>query len=222
MPALPSPGQVVRTTIVHTNGADVDCVTRFYMKYAGSVPSAADLVTMSAAVEATWAGGAKAYYGGFVTLTNTICEDLSSTTGASGETGSSTVGTRAGEDLPASAAAVINYEIARRYRGGHPKGFWPSMTDADISTPQQWAAGSLAALLASGQSIINAVIAAVWAGAGACEQVNVSFYEGFTSYQNPVTLRWRNVPKIRAVPVVDPVIALTARQRIGSQRRRLG
>lgn len=212
----------MRCTIVWTNGADVDCVTRFYLRYAGSVPTAANLVTMAAAVATEWTSTVNALYGTFVTLTNTICEDLSSDTGASGENGSSLAGTRDGGDLPASAAAVINYLISRRYRGGHPKGFWPSMTDADISTPQLWSDDALGSITESGQLLINAVIAAAWGGAGLVQQVNVSYHEGFTSVQNPVTLRWRNIPKVRATPVVDVVTSMAARQRIGSQRRRLG
>ena len=212
----------MRCTIVWTNGSDVDCITRFYLSYTGSVPTSANLESMASSVASAWTGAADAYFGTFITLTNTICEDLSSATGASGEAGSSLAGTRAGEDLPASAAAVINYFISRRYRGGHPKGFWPMMTDADISTPQLWGSDALDDIYAGGHSIINTVIGAAWGGAGTVEQVNVSYHEGFTSVQNPVTLRWRNIPKVRVTPVVDVVTSMAAHPRIGSQRRRLG
>ena len=50
--------------------------------------------------------------------------------------------------------------------------------------------------------------------------VNVSFFEGFTPVQNPITLRYRNVPKIRTVPLIDIISTITANPAPCFQRRR--
>ena len=222
MPALPSPGQVIRCTLVFTIGGDTDVITRFFMSYAGSVPSGAELNTMAEAASVNWAAGSKSAFNADVVLTNCICEDLSSATGATGEYPTSLAGDRAGDLLTADQAFVYSYEIARRYRGGHPRGYWPCGSDTDLSTAQLWVGGSVTTFATQCGNIIGAIIAAAWSGSGTVLQVNVSFFEGFTSYQNPITLRWRNVPKARTSPLVDTITTKIGRERIGSQRRRLG
>lgn len=51
-------------------------------------------------------------------------------------------------------------------------------------------------------------------------QCNVSLYSGFTSVENPITHRWRNVPTYRDDPIVDIIGGWVADALIGSQKRR--
>jgi hypothetical protein len=53
------------------------------------------------------------------------------------------------------------------------------------------------------------------------DHVAVSYYQGFTSVQSPTTRRWKNVPNLRSVPIVNVISSYSAALKIGSQRRRI-
>jgi hypothetical protein len=115
---------------------------------------------------------------------------------------------------------MIQFNIARRYRGGKPKIFLPAGVAADISNTNTWGSTFLATANTDWAAFAAAVLAAGWTGAGTLTHVNVSYYTGFTVVTNPVTHRARNVPTLRGAPVVDTVISYAAEVDIASQRRR--
>jgi hypothetical protein len=157
-----------------------------------------------------------------VTLTQIESEDLTSATGAVDTSVESVVGSRAGSALPSSTSLVSSYTIARRYRGGHPRAYWPFGADSDLLSETQWTSAFPTACDTGINAYFAALVAAGWSGAGTLTHVNVSYYEGFTVVTNPITGRARNVPTLRVSPVVDLVTAVHSRSSIGTQRRRLG
>ena len=195
-------------------------VTRFFIQYSGTAPTSAQLNTFAASIGTAWGTDIKPGCSTGLLLESILCEDLSSPTSAVGNAAIGVNGTRAGAQLPAGVAFVVSYEIARRYRGGHPRGYWPIGTQSDIYTPQQWTAGLVSAMNTDFPAFFTAVQGAGWAAAGTLAQVNVSYYSGFTVYTNPITGRARNRPNLRVTPVQDVVTGYIARANIGSQRRR--
>lgn len=221
MPAIPSPGQVLRCDLGLTIGEDVDALTRFFISYTGSVPSAAELVTFAGAIATAYGTDVKAIVDEQTTLETVTVTDLSSDDGAQGEASPGTVGTLAGDFLDASACGLMGYEINRRYRGGHARGYWRVGVYADLANPQQWTPDVIAGFAGDISAFFSAVVGAGWSGAGTLIHVNVSFYEGFTVVVSPTTHRARNIPTLRVTPQVDTVTSIVGRVNIGTQRRRI-
>jgi hypothetical protein len=212
--------KVVRTAISGTGSPPSQWLTRFYTQYTGTAPVNADLASFDTAIDTAFNTNLKPLMNGDKTALQIESVDLTSPTAAVDIKSISRVGTRAGGVLPAQICVVQSYGIARRYRGGHPRGYWPFGSDSDLSVDDIWIAGSVTAFDNGLDAFFTAVAAAGWAGAGTLTHVNVSYFAGFTVVVSPTTGRARNVPTLRGSPVVDPVTSTTVRASIGTQRRR--
>jgi hypothetical protein len=222
MPALPNVNKVIQTTCRHVYGSDLDVITRFFVHFSGANPTSADLGDYCSAVEAGWVTSIAPLCQDSLALTEVAAVDLTTVTGAQGSFPSTESGSRGGTPIPAESAMVVAYKINRRFRGGHPRGYWPFGNDGDIDTPQKWSAGLVASSDAGLSSFFAYVVGAGWSGAGDLKHVNVSYYKGFHVATNPETGRARNVPNPRPTPLTDDVLSYASRTRIGSQRRRSG
>jgi hypothetical protein len=219
VPALPAVPNVLRVTLLATMGSDVDVLNRFYLQYAGTAPTNAQLSTLAAGIGTDWGTDLKAKAISAYILEEVEITDLSSPTGALGTATIGTAGTRAGSAIAAGSAVVLQFHIARRYRGGHPRIYLPYFGDTDVVTPQTWGAASLTALVSSWNAFITAILARTWAGGTLSAQVNVSYYQGFHNVTLP-SGRETSKPTLRGTPVVDLVASVSANPHICSQRRR--
>lgn len=212
---------MIKLAFIFSDGVNTDIVSRFYLHYAGAAPDAAALNASCA----LWADDFDGTLGHAMNLNVTLGRvhaiDLSSPTGAEGDWLGALPGHLTGSPLPIDVAQICSYEISRRYRGGHPRGYWPLNQAGDLDSPQIWSSAVVAGNQTQFANFFAAVFGHVWAGGGPLSQVNVSYFHGFTVITNPITGRARNVPTVRGVPVVDAVTARVARAHIGTQRRRL-
>jgi hypothetical protein len=222
MPPVASVPNVVRVQLKHTIGDDHDVLDRFYIGYAGSIPTATNLDTFAGSIGAAWVSDLRPEFSSDVTLTEIIVVDLSSDTAAEGTLTEGEAGSRTGGMLPAANAALINFQIARRYRGGKPRIYLPAGTDSDVATPQTWSTEFVGEFSTAWANFIAAVLAAPWGGGGLLSQKNVSYFLGSTVELSGVVpyQRARVVPTPRAVPVVDQITAFSFNPIFGSQRRR--
>lgn len=221
MPPLPSVPNVIRARVFFTlNGKPTQGV-RLFFRYSGTHPTTTALNTLAhdlytAFVTATIA----AVLGNDNKLTGVVLEDLNSTTGAVGSYFHTTNGTAGAEYLPPEVAFLVSNEIARRYRGGHSRTYWPFGTAANLSAPNSWAATFVTLVHTKVQAVYTTFIGKVAGGCTITAHVNVSYYSGFTSVQSPTTHRWRNIPTVRGAPLVDTITAVVARVEPASFRRR--
>lgn len=220
MPALPPAPGVLRTQINFTLQSDNTALSRIFIKYTGTAPTPAQAAAFAVAVGTAWNTNMSSLMNSSYFQTGVAIEDLSSATGAIGSDSTQHAGTRAGNTLPASACLMVQFLIARRYRGGKPKIFLPLGMSQDLATGPQWSGTFLGAVQTGWNAFIAAVIAAGWTGAGTLSQVNVSYFSGFTVVTNPITHRARNVPTLRGTPTVDPVLSPAFEIGVASQRRR--
>lgn len=220
MAALPNVPGVLRLQMKHTVAEDVDAIVHLYFTYTGAAPSSASLATMAGTVRAAWNTGIKAFASTQVKLTEVIVTDLTSPSSGVGIDSTSVTGTKSGLANAGAVALLVNYKIARRYRGGKPRSYLPYFAAGDMDDQQTWTAATVASFLTAWNTYVGAIIAAAPGGATITGQVNVSYYEGFTSVQNPVTLRWRNVNTVRVAPVVDAVVGTSVNPRPATIRRR--
>jgi hypothetical protein len=213
MPPLPSPGQVVKLVMSWQNN-DVSAENIFHFSYTGSgtlslgeLETFADDTSMGPNFLAPWVGASV----DTVMLTGRFFTDLSSDTGVTyGDTPSFT-GTNTGEALPASTAVCVSHEIARRYRGGHPRTYMMVGSAGDFVdfSNKNWQTAFLANIQAGWNTWQSAFPKTL--GARTWNPCNVSYYETVGG-----------VRTIRATPLVDPIISQIARVRMCTQRRRLG
>jgi hypothetical protein len=155
-----------------------------------------------------------------VQLTSVTVTDLSSSTGGVGQYFGSQAGDRGGPVMPAGVAVLVNYAIGRRYRGGKPRSYLVFFVADDMATTQTWEAASVTSLHAALVTYFAAVIGLASGGVTITQHVNVSYYSGFLSSENPVTHRWRNISTPRAVPLVDQISSFAVNGIPSSQRRR--
>lgn len=220
MPALPNVPQVIRLDFEWIRGADGFAKDRFFVQYAGTAPTAAQLDTFCASIVALCTTNMTGLYDVETSLQTITATDLTSPTGAVGTATSGIVGTRAGGVLIASAAFLTSLEISRRYRGGHPRIYWPWGTQGDLTDEQDWTTALMDQVTTDFGAIIAGIKLLTWTGATIANIVNVSFYEGFHTFTGP-TGRVRNIPTVRVAPIVDIVTGFIARKGVASIRKRL-
>ena len=186
------------------------------MAYTGVVPDATTLLTwLTSDVQAPWETLLEAEGSTDLSAVSIEAQDLGSPTGGSATVTPTAVGARTGDFAPASACVVCSWEINRRYRGGHPRTYFPFGTAGtyESGSAKLWYTGFIAACQTAIGTFKSAIEGTSTAGTDFTTLVSVSYYDRVI---NPVA------PYRRTDPVVDPVVALTVKQRICTQRRRLG
>jgi hypothetical protein len=220
VPALPSPGQVLRVAFYTSDEAAHASGSRFYLTYTGGKPGGGDLTTLASDIATAWSAHVASVVclPEFLSTVNII--DLSSDTGAEGTWTGHNAGTLGGSQLPASAAAVVNHIISRRYRGGRPRTYLRAGTQGTMQGTNEWTAAFQSSVLTAWQGWIGAILALTGFGFALAAIVNVSYFKGFTAFEEP-SGRYRNIPTPRATPVIDAITSSTVGLKIGTQRRRL-
>jgi hypothetical protein len=220
MPALAPVTKVLKVVIQQLLvDAATALINRLFFSYSGTTPTDSDLDGFSGAVAESWQTNMLPLQDDIVGLQGVQTEDLTSATSAVGSATSGDAGTRAGEAVPAGTAFVISSEIARRYRGGHPRTYLYVGVGADLEAAFRWGSAFISEVLTGWTNFIEGVEAGGWSGAGSLDPVNVSYFEGFTNHTYP-SGRTRPIPTPRTPPITDDIVSYIGRASIGSQRRR--
>jgi len=164
-----------------------------------------------------WAG----YASSETYLNEIVITDLTTPSSGQGTHSGATPGTRVGSFLPAGCATLLNFAIARRYRGGKPRLYLPYGTASDLTTSSAWSTGYQAGITASWTTWQSDTLAAAPSGTTITSQVNVSYYEGFTNEAYGTPTKYRRVPTLRVGgPLIDSITGYSTNGRPASQRRR--
>jgi hypothetical protein len=224
LPALPDVPNVLKVELGWSIGTDLDVVSRFHFRYTGTAPANAVCTTLAASIYGIAATTFIVAMASLNSLTSTKVTDLTSTTSGLGEHTAVTHGSQGFTPLPAEVCALMNINIARRYRGGKPRVYLPLGTYQDIVSPQLWATASLATFQSICGSFLSDVEALTDTGTAIGSLCSVSYYKGFTVFPDPIVpgIRSRNVSTLRGAPVVDSANSISVNPRPGSQRRRMG
>lgn len=221
MPPLPTHPGVLKIDHRFTIGQDLGASCRLHFSYTGTPPTNTTCATIAATIGTHFATRCQGLMGDDTTFTELIVTDLSSSTGGSGVAPASVTGTRGAGVLPAEVCALQNFTIARRYRGGKPRVYWPFGVDNDLQDPQTWTAGFITAVETATGNYFTDIVASGTGGCTIVELVSISDYHSFTLVVNPITGRGRNVPTPRTVALSpDPVLSIPLNPKVGSQRRR--
>jgi hypothetical protein len=215
MPPLPSVPNVIKCVIsTELSGAPVENI--FHISYSGAAPSSGTLGTW---LTSDFLPPTETFYNaeGSTSLTGVSVEltDLSSDLGAVATEALTVTGVRTGDFAPASAAVCISWTINRRYRGGHPRTYFPFGTAGtyEAGSSKLWDTSFLSDVLTKSEAWTAGWYGTTTAGTTFEQLVNVSYID---KNLNPTP------PYRRTTPVVDAIVAQVVKQRICSQRRRLG
>lgn len=205
MAPLPDVPGVLRITLQGTsalrNWANV-----FHAQYAGATPTVDDLLNMGESLGAYLVANLTPLQDTETSISQLVLTDLSSNTGAQAVVAQPQAGTRTGGLLPASAAALVNYNSSFRYRGGHPRTYWFVGVVTDLLNQSTWTTDFTTDIqnLASG-----------WNG----ELDGLTF--GGVTITNQCAVSYRTAKAPRVVPIIMPILTVTADNGVASQRRRM-
>lgn len=215
MPPLPPVPGTVKVAINGTSGSTFRWANILHCGYGGSPPTLGEAQAIAAKVRLSWAGFMSPMQADNVIMDEVVVTDLASVTGAVGIDVSSTTGTRGTTELPASAAALVDYPVLTRYRGGHPRTYLYAGIQTDLVDSGHWASAFVTALQAAWRSTLGAFLNQSY---GACNLGEISMVSYVSKFVNPIPPYRRPVP---TVLVLDHTTAI-AMAEIASQRRRIG
>lgn len=216
----PSVANVLKVSFVHALGDTIDAMTHMYFPYSGTAPTEADLNTWATALAGYWLSYVMEYMTEHCFSTEINVKDLTSDTAAEGGWAGSNAGT-GGTSYPAAGTAlVMKTPIARRYRGGHPRMYFPGVDTSFYLNDATWDSTIISAFPTELGNFVAAAIGHPWSGGTISDPVNVSYFEGFTNVLYP-SGRYHAVPKFReAGPITDAILGYVVNPKFGSQRRR--
>jgi hypothetical protein len=218
MPPLPAVPGVIKVSFKQSFGTDVDVLNRCFFAYTGTTTQVS-LGSMATTLAAAWHSHVAALQNTGIVLNQVECVDLTSDSAPIAFADPGTTGGTATNPLSAGVAAVLQFEINRRYRGGKPKMFLSAIPYADLANVNQLSGAAIANFIGGWLAFTAAALVTYSGITVVTEQVNVSYYSGFTNGVGP-TGRARIIPTLRGAPLVDPVVGISMNSGLASQRRR--
>lgn len=193
--------------------------SRFYLSYTGGAPTSGNCATLASDIEGLYVTNLVPLIEQSFILTEIDVLDIATNAGASGQWTGEEGGGLTGTALPAQVATNVEYDIARRYRGGKPRMFLPPPDDTKVLNNSTWN-GTFVDLVNTNVAAFFAGIAALSIGSmGTLAHVNLSYYQGFKNITNS-SGRERAVPTYRTTALLDTITGYSTKGRMGSQRRR--
>lgn len=205
MPPLPPAQNIVRIRLKGGNQATV-WNNVLYLQYVPPAPAVADLTTLMNGIATAWLTNFAPLCNVSTALTGIDAADLTSSLASTGSISTSQVGTRAGQAMPASVACVASWLINRRYRGGHPRSYFPFGIITDTQNGRQWTPAFVTAALAGVRGFRTALNALT---------------TGTTSYKL-VCLSYVSNKVQLGTPVPYTINDAAIHGRVDTQRHRLG
>lgn len=209
----------VRCRLIYTQTDSFDAGSRFYLSYSGSAPSGANCATLASDIASAWNTDLAGQFTPNWVLTEIDVLDIASDHGFSGQWTGSHAGTNAGPALTAQNAVNVEFGIARRYRGGKPRMFFPSASKDETVDPGHWESLFVGSMNTAVANWFTAIEALSIGSMGTLQHVNLSYYQGYTNVEIPGR-RATSIPTYRSVAKSDPVTSYITKPLIGSQRRR--
>lgn len=220
MPAVPLPDTpCVRVRLIYNQETSKSAGNRFYLSYTGGPPTGADCATIASGIATAWNTNLASLVWDGNSLQEVDVLDIASDSGLSGQWTGSDSGSRSGAFLPDSVAFNIEFGIARRYRGGKPRIFFPFGVQGDLHDQSNWLNTFTPTVQTNVEAFFTACQALSSGSTSIANHVNLSYYKGFTNFLGP-SGRERAVPTYRATALSDVIVGYSAKQLVGSQRRR--
>jgi hypothetical protein len=169
---------VVKVELLWTQNA-VPAANILHASYTGGAPSPTDCNAIAELIGAAWWTDAlRAFYSNFTTFVGVRVTDLATDTGSVGESFENTTGTIDLFGVGAQMCMMVNYSIARRYRGGHPRTYYPGPAGSHLDTPQNWDSDVISAMETAVAALYGVLDTAASGTTDLSGQVCVSYQDG--------------------------------------------
>ena len=206
MPQLPAATNCV-IAVLSGNIGNGTWSNVFHMQYTGTAPQVADLTTIGGGLVTAWTTNIAPLVPTTTSLTGWVLADLTNQTAAQTRASITAVpGTRTGTANPNNCALVSSWQVNLRYRGGHPRTYWPAGVQADVTSGSQWSATFRTAALS---------------GIGAFRTAVNALTHGTTTYKL-IMLSYYSNKVLRPQPLALLVNGVAIHGRVDTQRHRLG
>lgn len=219
MPALPAVPKTIRLDHNFTSSPNSNIFTRNFIQYTG-VLSLADANTWLATLVTAFGNRWKAHMSSAVSYGGSTLTDLNSSTGVQTGLSAAVAGTVINAVVSNSTCVVVEWEIARRYKGGKARSYMPGGPASLTLDTESWTNAAVVNWRTDFNGWVADMAVAPPVAVGSATPVAVSYYQGFTTVTR-TPLRARNVNTVRANPLVDPILGCEVRIKFGTQRRRL-
>jgi len=220
MTAVPLPDvPCVRVRLIFTDSESNELGSRFYLSYSGSAPTGANCTTLAGDISTAWGTNLKGLCNDDIALSEIDVLDIATNSGLSGQWTGTVQGTSGSGIVPIQSAAVCEFGIARRYRGGKPRMYMPPPGPSLQLNNKQWTTGFTSSISTDVAAFMAQIEGLSVGSMGTLSHVSLSYYKGFTNITNS-SGRERAVPTYRATALHDTVTGYFGKQEMGSQRRR--
>lgn len=222
MVALPAVAQVIKVQYVYSVGEDANAQVALHFGYSEtSPPGQSGMDSLVGAIHPNYNSNIKPLVANNVILHQIIATDLSSATGAVGVWAGSEAGTRGSTGLLSGETAMLmNEKVARRYKGGHPRSYWPWGLASDLNDQQTWTSTFVQACHDGWAAHLSAITSHTGPPT-ITGLVNVRYWSGGTWIQKHNGDWFEKPNPISGGPVSEPVTAWTFNPKPASQRRRM-
>jgi hypothetical protein len=222
MPALPNISGALKLLLQYTLPGVPLILNRLFFQGTGSTTNTAMNNWCSTAATA-WNTYMPGYCIPDLTLVAITAEDLTSATSPIGAWAGSHPGTSAGLQGFPSPAFIIKNLDAFRSRGGHSRTYLPGISTNNLTSngANTWSTTAGTNITTAWNNFLLGITGSNGpAGYSGVQQVVPNYYKGFTAVENPLTGRYRNVPKVNPTPTTQVIVNHTYNDVVGSQRRR--
>jgi hypothetical protein len=185
-------------------GVPAACILHF--TYSTGTPNAVDLGVLATGTFNPFWLGVKADYPASTLLVGLKVTDLGVADGATITVPLGSAGTAEDTASPAQCCVLMDYSIARRYRGGHPRTYWPAVAYGSIATPSTWNADIVTDFIAAWEAMVATMGVVTSSGITIISQVSVSYVDA---------------DAYRVDNVTDFILAPSVSSLIRTQRRRV-
>lgn len=220
MTPLPSAPNVIKLSHVFNLGEAANARSHLFVGYSSAPPDATDLNSLCLAAGVSWASEFAGYLITGYDFLGVEAVDLSSPSGAFGSHPVVVAGSRAGAVPGGQAQTLIEMKVARRYRGGKPKSFWPMGSGDDVTGPNTWNPAFIVNLNVSLATYLAVIFPVTFGALVTTGLVNVSYYGPPHHVITNSSGRVRNSSTLRSAPVVEPIVSTLFVPKLASQRRR--
>jgi len=208
MPPLPFVPNGVKFRVAGSQGSGEFGMLFHWAQLSGSDITDSDAAMFASAIHTSWATNIAPILSSDQVLTSVVVEGIQSSTDGVGAWAGSEPGSGFTTIAPANVCVLQKDVIARRYRGGHPRHYWPAPTTAALSDPthltttaQSYWTNAVENFLAD----IGTEAGSLW-GAG-------SAYSVPTYYSGGV---------LRPSPFLQTIVGFSIENMLATQRRRIG
>lgn len=177
-----------------------------YVLYSGTAPTSGACTAIADSLINAWWEPVKAFIPGVYTLEACRVTDLSTDTGAEGTFTAGLTGEDENDSMPVGSAVLVNHTIGRRYRGGHPRTYYPPPGIDGFAQPAAWTSEVVAAYGNAEAAYALEATEFLDSGCQGVYNVNVSYVSDGSA---------------RVDPVVDQIVGSVVSGTCRTQRRRL-